>query len=137
MALIIRGNVFVGNRLDGINLGGTDKGNGCSISGVESVEITENVVANNGRNGISVFAADTWMRDNGFPEDTNPQELAELLNAVRAVPEEHRQETVESSGLFQRWAARGTNAVALCANIVTIAGSGDVGRLIKSLLGNP
>jgi hypothetical protein len=99
------------------------------------MEVEGSNFSNNGENGLHLKRDVSLIEQLGLPEDTNPRELAELLRALNEMHPARRQSAVESSGLVRRWAERGLNVASLGANIVTMAGGGNVLGLIKALLG--
>lgn len=109
-------------------------GHGLYISGEHEIDLEGTTIADNGGDGIHLAQPVSLMQALGLPPDTNPGELAELLQALQMAPQAQRQVVAESSGLIQRWGTRGLNASTLVTNILTIAGSPIVQETIRRLL---
>jgi hypothetical protein len=125
MTVIIENNKCRNSGKDGINISGFSDGD---------FVIRNNDVSDAGRNGIGIYPAAPLMVQLGLPDDTDPRDLAELLQRLQGLPPTEREHTAESSGLLQLWATRGLNTASLAANLVTIAGGGSLSSLIAILL---
>lgn len=124
MTIKIIGNIAVGNGRNGISLNSGD-----------DVELIGNIIKDSRYDAVRVYPQSSIMQQLGLPEDTDPRELAQLLDTLRNLPEGSRQAEVGRSGLFQRWATAGMNVISLGANLVTVAGAANVQELIKKLIG--
>ena len=108
-------------------------GDGVRIEGDFDIEIDGLHTAGNGGQGINIIETRSILQSIGLPEDTEPQLVIEVLNRLVASQPEQNSEIVTRSRLGQQLRRLGLDLTTVTANLVTIASSPTVQRVIQSL----
>ncbi|MEZ9351599.1 hypothetical protein AB4182_08545 [Vibrio splendidus] len=125
MAIEIGKIITRGNQRDGVRL---PKDTDLKVDEIHAVD--------NGGDGFNVIDTDNLLDKLGLPQDTNLQELSELLNILRTIESKEEQfEIVKNSSFFDQISSAVLNSTTLVANIVTAASIPQVQQIISNLLG--
>lgn len=106
---------------------------GIRVEGFADAHIEGNAVSNVGGSGVVVLRHGAWMRSNGFPPQTDPIDLAELLERLQGKKPEIQEAAVRESGFLQRLGGVSINVTNLVSSVLTIAGSPQVQSIIDML----
>lgn len=109
-------------------------GDGVRIEGDVDFEVDLLKTSGNGGQGINVIKHAGIMQQFGLPKETNPQELANLLLAIRNSVPEKQSEVVKESSLFSKFAIAALNTTTLISNLINIASSPQGLQLIATLV---
>lgn len=91
-------------------------------------------IEDNGGQGVNVMQHAPLLEKLGFPHDTPPKEVAELLSQLVGATGPRIVEIEKGNGLLQRLSTTGLNTTTLMANLVTIAATPMAQGLIQQLL---
>ena len=106
---------------------------GIRIEGFLNAQVEGNNVSNVGGSGVVILRHGTWMRSNGLPPQTDPIDLAELLERLQGKNPDVQEATVKESGFLKRLSGASINVTHLVSSVLTIAGSPQVQSIIDML----
>lgn len=108
---------------------------GFRFEGDVNVELINCDSSGNGESGYAVVSAEALqaLLELGIPRSVDPRQVAELLQNLSQTDPKEREQVAHSSGLLQQLGSIVTNAPALIANLVTIAGEPHVHEVIARL----
>lgn len=109
-------------------------GDGIRIEGDVELEADGIYTANNGGQGINILKHAGIMQQFGLPPDTDPKDLAHLLIAIQAAPQEEKEKVIKASGLWGKFISGALNTTTVISNLINIAGNPQVVQLITTLM---
>ncbi|MFU1552475.1 hypothetical protein ACM3N8_01755 [Aeromonas sp. A04] len=123
MSIKIIGGNFSGNGRDGIR-----------VEGAGDIEISHVTAEGNGGQGINIIQHGSIMQRFGLPIDTDPKELANLLIAIRSVPENKKESVIKDSNLWGKFGVGALNTSTLISNLISIATNPQTLQMVTTLL---